>query len=98
MAPPAPILVTGATGYVGGRLVPRLLDGGRAVRCMARDPRRLDGRPWRDRVEVVAGDVLAPATLDAGERGGGREDRLPGRPRRSRHRPLAPPALASGDG
>ncbi|MBZ0102576.1 MAG: SDR family oxidoreductase [Thermoanaerobaculia bacterium] len=65
MAPPAPILVTGATGYVGGRLVPRLLDGGRAVRCMARDPRRLDGRPWRDRVEVVAGDVLAPATLAA---------------------------------
>ena len=57
------ILVTGATGYVGGRLVPRLLAAGHAVRCLARDPERLAGRPWRDRVEVVAGDALAPATL-----------------------------------
>ena len=57
------ILVTGATGYVGGRLVPRLLAAGHAVRCLARDPGRLAGRPWRDRVDVVAGDALAPATL-----------------------------------
>ncbi|MEO8196484.1 MAG: SDR family oxidoreductase [Thermoanaerobaculia bacterium] len=57
------ILVTGATGYVGGRLVPRLLAAGCEVRCLARDPERLAGRPWRDRVEVVAGDALAPATL-----------------------------------
>ncbi|KAB2958424.1 MAG: NAD(P)H-binding protein, partial [Thermoanaerobaculia bacterium] len=42
-APVAPlrILVTGATGYVGGRLVPRLLAAGHAVRCLARDPDRL---------------------------------------------------------
>ena len=57
------ILVTGATGYVGGRLVPRLLAAGCEVRCLARDPERLAGRPWRDRVEVVAGDALVPATL-----------------------------------
>lgn len=57
------ILVTGATGYVGGRLVPRLLAAGHRVRCLARDPERLAGRPWRDRVEVVTGDALVPATL-----------------------------------
>ncbi len=63
MAKQLNLLVTGATGYVGGRLVPRLLDAGHSVRCLARDPTRLDGRPWRDRVEVVAADVLAPETL-----------------------------------
>lgn len=40
------ILVTGATGYVGGRLVPRLLAAGYRVRCLARDPTRLEGRGW----------------------------------------------------
>jgi uncharacterized protein YbjT (DUF2867 family) len=59
------ILVTGATGYIGGRLVPRLLAAGYRVRCMVRDPSRLDGRRWRDDVEVVAGDVLDAASLDA---------------------------------
>ena len=57
------ILVTGATGYVGGRLVPRLLDAGYRVRCLVRDPSRLQGRPWLKRVEVVTGDALIPATL-----------------------------------
>jgi len=57
------VLVSGATGYVGGRLVPRLLGSGYKVRCLARDPERLAGRPWRDRVEVAAGDALVPATL-----------------------------------
>jgi NAD(P)-dependent dehydrogenase (short-subunit alcohol dehydrogenase family) len=47
------ILVTGATGYVGGRLVPRLLASGHRVRCLVRDPARLQGRPWLGRVEVV---------------------------------------------
>src|SRR5512139_2724365 len=56
-------LVTGASGYVGGRLVPRLLEAGRSVRVLARDPTRLAGRPWADRVEVVRGDVHDPATL-----------------------------------
>lgn len=57
------ILVTGATGYVGGRLVPRLLEAGYAVRIMVRDPARLVGRDWLDSVEVVRGDVLKPDTL-----------------------------------
>ncbi len=53
-----PILVTGASGYIGGRLVPQLLEKGHSVRCLARDPRKLSGRGWGDGVEVVAGDVL----------------------------------------
>jgi uncharacterized protein YbjT (DUF2867 family) len=57
------ILVTGATGYVGGRLVPRLLEAGYRVRVLARDPARLRGRPWVEQVEVVKGDVSQSATL-----------------------------------
>ena len=57
------ILVTGATGYVGGRLVPRLLDKGYRVRCLVRDPARLQGRSWLNRIEVASGDALAPETL-----------------------------------
>ncbi|HSJ87665.1 MAG TPA: NAD(P)H-binding protein, partial [Anaerolineales bacterium] len=57
------ILVTGATGYVGGRLVPRLLEAGYRVRCLVRDPNRLQGRPWLPRVEVISGDALIPGTL-----------------------------------
>lgn len=57
------ILVTGATGYVGGRLVPRLLDAGYSVRCLVRDRSRLQGRPWLKRVEVVDGDALVPGAL-----------------------------------
>jgi uncharacterized protein YbjT (DUF2867 family) len=57
------ILVTGATGYVGGRLVPRLLEAGYRVRCLVRDARRLQGRPWSEQVEVVEGDATQPETL-----------------------------------
>jgi uncharacterized protein YbjT (DUF2867 family) len=57
------VLVTGATGYVGGRLVPRLLEAGYRVRCLVRDPARLQGRPWGKAVEVRQGDVLQPETL-----------------------------------
>src|SRR5690349_24673537 len=63
MSQPKLILVTGATGYVGGRLVPRLLEVGYRVRCLVRDPNRLQGRPWVKRVEVVSGDVLEAGTL-----------------------------------
>ncbi|MFE9637909.1 SDR family oxidoreductase [Nocardiopsis alba] len=52
-------LVTGATGYIGGRLVPELLDAGYRVRCLARSPDKLRDHPWRDRVEVVRGDVVS---------------------------------------
>ena len=41
-----PVVVTGATGYIGGRLVPRLLDAGYRVRCLVREPRKLQSRPW----------------------------------------------------
>lgn len=57
------VLVTGATGYVGGRLVPRLIDAGHRVRCLVRDPSRLEGRPWLRQVDVVRGDVLDDASL-----------------------------------
>lgn len=58
------ILVTGATGYIGGRLVPRLLEAGHWVRCLARHPPHLEGRPWPG-VELVAGDALKPESLAA---------------------------------
>ncbi len=57
------VLVTGANGYIGGRLVPRLLAAGHDVRVMVRDPRRIDGFPWKDQVQVHVGDVTRPATL-----------------------------------
>ncbi|MER7278207.1 SDR family oxidoreductase [Dactylosporangium sp. NPDC000244] len=62
-------LVTGATGYVGGRLVPRLLAAGHEVRCLTRDPRRLRDVPWSDRVEVVPGDVAEDEGLAEAMRG-----------------------------
>ena len=56
MADPKLILVTGATGYVGGRLVPRLLAAGYRVRWLVRDPARLQGRGWLKQVELARGD------------------------------------------
>jgi uncharacterized protein YbjT (DUF2867 family) len=58
-------LVTGATGYIGGRLVPELLDAGFTVRVLARSPDRLRDRPWAGDVEVVAGDATDPASVAA---------------------------------
>ncbi|MCX4912617.1 MULTISPECIES: SDR family oxidoreductase [unclassified Streptomyces] len=50
-------LVTGATGYIGGRLVPELLAEGHQVRCLARSPDKLRDYPWAGEAEVVRGDV-----------------------------------------
>lgn len=54
-----PVVVTGATGYIGGRLVPSLLASGFSVRCLVRTPKKLEGRGWsRDpRVEIATCDL-----------------------------------------
>ncbi|BBY70764.1 hypothetical protein MPRI_29510 [Mycobacterium paraintracellulare] len=57
-------LVTGSTGYVGGRLIPRLLAADHQVRAMARDPRDLDALPWVGQVDVVAADLSDPRFLE----------------------------------
>ncbi|MFD1832144.1 SDR family oxidoreductase [Streptomyces desertarenae] len=60
---PLKCLVTGATGYIGGRLVPELLAAGHTVRCMARTPGRLRDHPWAGRVEAVRGDVTDASSV-----------------------------------
>src|SRR4051812_35201724 len=59
------VLVAGATGYIGRRLVAELVADGHQVRCVARTPRKLDAESWREHVEVVPGDVLEPDSLGA---------------------------------
>ncbi|AWB96811.1 DUF2867 domain-containing protein [Agromyces badenianii] len=63
------MLVTGATGYIGGRLVPRLLAAGHDVRVLVRRPERLRDVPWRRDVDVVAGDLDDRASVDAAMEG-----------------------------
>jgi uncharacterized protein YbjT (DUF2867 family) len=59
------LAVLGATGYIGGRLIPRLLAAGYRVRAVARDPSKLRGRSWaaHPAVELVTADVLNPGSL-----------------------------------
>ncbi len=66
MATDGPILVTGATGYVGGRLIPRLLTAGYRVRAMGRSMDKLACRPWSTHlnVELVQGDVQNEHSLN----------------------------------
>jgi uncharacterized protein YbjT (DUF2867 family) len=66
-----PMLVTGATGYIGGRLVPRLLEAGYKVRCLAREPRKLSDRPWAGspNVEIIRCDIDDPDALRAAMEG-----------------------------
>lgn len=60
------VLVTGATGYIGGRLVPELVAAGHEVRVLVRSPERLTDVPWRPQVDVAVGDLLdADATRKA---------------------------------
>ncbi len=54
------ILVTGATGYVGGRLIPRLLSSGYRVRCLVRNRDRVPDKSWRSDVEIVEEMYLIP--------------------------------------
>jgi uncharacterized protein YbjT (DUF2867 family) len=58
-------LVTGATGYIGGRLAPRLLADGHRVRCLSRTTRKLRDVPWSGEAEIVEGDLSRPDTLPA---------------------------------
>lgn len=65
------IFLTGASGYVGGRLAPRLLDEGFSLRCLCRSPRKIEQRQWSasDRVEVAQGDIEDAAQLSRLMRG-----------------------------
>jgi uncharacterized protein YbjT (DUF2867 family) len=56
-------LVTGATGYVGSRLVARLLDAGYSVRVLVREPDRLRHKPWFRQVEMREGDACETSRL-----------------------------------
>ncbi|MFM8639370.1 MAG: NAD(P)H-binding protein [Planctomycetota bacterium] len=68
--PPASrvILVTGSTGYIGGRLAPRFVERGYRIRCLVRSEAKLRARPWAQgpNVEIVTGD---PETLARARRG-----------------------------
>ena len=62
------MLVTGATGYIGGRLVPRLISAGYRVRVFVRNPEKLTDVPWAHQVEIVEGDLTdAPSVARAVE-------------------------------
>ena len=50
-------LVTGATGYIGGRLVPELLDAGHDVRVLVRDETKARAHAWAKGVEIAVGDA-----------------------------------------
>jgi len=57
------ILVTGATGYVGGRLVRNLVADGFQVRVLVRDESKLAGVPWKNDVEIIEGDATDSKAL-----------------------------------
>lgn len=62
------MLVTGATGYIGGRLAPRLATAGHDVRVLVRDRSRLRDTPWAAEVEIVEGDLSDAASVGAAMR------------------------------
>lgn len=70
---PSTVLVTGATGYIGGRLAPRLIERGYRVRCLTRSAAKLRARPWAaapsDRLEIVEGDAADTGLLTGAMQG-----------------------------
>lgn len=56
-------LVTGAAGYIGGRLIPELLTAGFKVRVLVRNSARIEGHDWASKVEIVDGDAQDRAVL-----------------------------------
>jgi len=58
------VLITGATGYIAGRLIPLLLERGYPVRCLVRDMSRIRGRDWYSQVEFVDGDIASCESLE----------------------------------
>lgn len=68
-----PVLITGATGYVAGRLIPLLLQSGYPVRAMGRSIEKMRGRPWADHsdIELIKGDIMDPDSLNQAVKGCG---------------------------
>ncbi|MEL6796278.1 MAG: NAD(P)H-binding protein, partial [Planctomycetota bacterium] len=64
-AAPQRVLLTGATGYIGGRLAPELLDRGYCLTCVVRSSRKLHEREWAGdpRVDIIEADVLDTAVV-----------------------------------
>jgi len=58
------VLVTGANGYIGGCLVPRLLEKGYRVRCLTRNPAHIINRSWFSQVEILQGDIIDCETVE----------------------------------
>lgn len=69
------VFLTGATGYIGGRLAPRLIERGYRVRCLARSAAKLRARPWaasqHEKVEIIEGDAADEERLTTAMRGCG---------------------------
>ena len=57
------VLITGATGYIGGRLIPRLLANNIKVRILVRDKTKIDGKSWFSKVEIFEGDLTKLESL-----------------------------------
>ena len=66
-----PVLVLGATGYVGGRLVPLLLEQGWKVRAVGRSEQKIKSRPWGNHpnLEIIAADALDTVVLTVAMQG-----------------------------
>jgi uncharacterized protein YbjT (DUF2867 family) len=62
-----PIAIAGATGYIGGRLIPRLLEAGYGIRCLVRSPQKLQDRRWsaNSAVDIRRDDLSDAASLAA---------------------------------